>query len=105
MLTAHCIEGGKFKSCVLHFEHHRGRNREEDIGREFSQIFEDYGFDLSYFFSVNTDTTGNINNFGCYIQSKVVVHIYCVDRNTHLCAKLAYKNENIPDSDNIMKSE
>ena len=50
VLTAHCIEGGKFKSCVLHFEHHRGRNREEDIGREFSQIFDNYGFDLSYIF-------------------------------------------------------
>ena len=27
MLTAHCIEGGKFKSCLFHFEHHRGRTR------------------------------------------------------------------------------
>ena len=33
VLTAHYIEGGKFKSCVLHFEHHRGRTRGEDIGR------------------------------------------------------------------------
>ena len=33
VLTAHYIEGGKLKSCVLHFEHHRGRTRGEDIGR------------------------------------------------------------------------
>ena len=27
VLTAKCIEGGKFKSCLFHFEHHRGRTR------------------------------------------------------------------------------
>ena len=105
MLTAHWIEGGKLKGFVLHFERNRGRTRGEDIGREFSQIFDDYGSDLSYIFSVTTYTTGNMNTFGCYLQSKVVIHIYCVDHNIHLCAKLAYKYENIPDSESIMNSE
>ena len=45
-----------------------------------------------------------MNTFGCYLQSKSVIHLYCVDHNIHLCAKLAYKDENIPDSENIMKS-
>ena len=27
VLKAHWIEGGKIKSCVLHFENHRGRTR------------------------------------------------------------------------------
>ena len=101
--TSHWIEGGKFKSCVLRFEHHRVRTRGKDIGREFSQIFDNYGFDLSYIVSVNTDTTGNINTFCCYLQTKGVIHIYCVDHNIHICAKLEYKYENIPDSENYMK--
>ena len=33
VLTSHWLEGGKFKSYVLNFEHCRGRNRGEDIGR------------------------------------------------------------------------
>ena len=105
VLTANWIEGGKFKSCVLHFEHHSGRTRVEDIGREFSQIFNNYGFRLSYIVSVTTYTTGNMNNFGCYLQIKCVIHIYCVDHNIHLCSKLAYTDENIPYLENIMKSE
>ena len=104
MLTAHWIEGGELKSCVLHFEHHRGRTRGEYIGREFSQIFDDYGFYFSYIVSVTTYTTCNMNNFGCYLQSKGVIYLYCVDQNIHLCAKLAYKDKNIPDLENIMKS-
>ena len=67
VLTAHWIEGGKFKSCVLYFEHHRGRTIGEDTKREFSQVFEDYSFDLSYIVSVTTYITGNINTFGCYL--------------------------------------
>ena len=98
MLTAHWVEGGKFKSCVLNFEHHRGRKIGEDIGREFSQIFDDYGFDLSYIVSVTTDTTGNTNAFYCYLQIKIAIHVYFVYLNIHICAKLAYKYENIPDS-------
>ena len=31
VLTAHWIGGGKFKSFVLRFEHHRGKTRGEDI--------------------------------------------------------------------------
>ena len=104
VLTAHWVEGRKFKSCMLHFEHHSGRTRVEDIGREFSQIFEDYGFDLSYIVSDTTDTTGNMNKFGCYLQIKGVIYIYCADHNIHICAKLAYKEENILDLENIMKS-
>ena len=83
---------------MLHFEHHRGRIRGEDIGIEFSQIFDDYGFDLSYIVFFTTDTTGNMNTFGFYLQSKGVIHLYFVDHNIHICAKLAYKDENIPDS-------
>ena len=45
-----------------------------------------------------------MNTFGCYLQIKGVIHLYCVDQNIHLCAKLAYKDENIPDSENIIKS-
>ena len=78
---------------MLHFEHHRGITRGEDIGREFSQIFDDYGLDLSYIVSVTTDTTGNMNTFGCYLQSKGAIQLYSVDHNIHLCAKLAYKDE------------
>ena len=104
VLTSHCIEGRKFRSCMLHFEHHRGRTRGEDIGREFSQIFDDSGFDLSYIVSVTTYTTVNMNTFCCYIQIKGVIHIFCVDHNIHLCTKLAFKDENISDSENIMKS-
>ena len=83
---------------MLHFEHHRGRTRGEDIGRELSQIFDDYGFDLSYIVSVTTDTTGKMNAFGRDLKSKGVIHIYCVDHNVNICSKLAYKEENIPDS-------
>ena len=104
MLTAHWIEGGKFKSSVLHFEHHRGRIKGTYLGREFSKIFDDYGFDLSYIVAVVTDTTGNMNTLGCYLQSKGVIHLYCVDHNIHICAKLAYQYKNIPDSENVMKS-
>ena len=46
-----------------------------------------------------------MNNFGCYPQSKFIIHLYCVDHNIHLCAKLGYRDENIPYSENIMKSE
>ena len=104
MLKSHWIEGGKFKRCVLHFDHHKGRTRRENIGGEFIQIFDDSGFYFSYIVSVTTDTTGNMNNFGCCLQSKGVIHIYCVDHNIRLCAKLAYKDENIQYSENIMKS-
>ena len=90
MLIDHIIEGGKLKSCVLHFKHHKGRSRGDDVGRDFSQIFDNYGFDLSYIVFITTDTTGNMNNFGCCLQSKVVIHIYCVDHNIRLRAKLAY---------------
>ena len=45
-----------------------------------------------------------MNTFGCYLQIKGVIHLYCADHKMHLCAKLAYKYENIPDSENIMKS-
>ena len=83
---------------MLRFDHHRGRTRGEDIVREFSQIFDNYGFNVSYIVSITTDTTGNMNNFGCYLQIKGVIYLYCVDQNIHLCAKLAYKEENIPDS-------
>ena len=104
VLTAHWIEGGNFKNSVLHFEHHRGRTKGTDLGREFSKIFDDYGFDLSYIVAVVTDTTGNMNTFGCYLQSKGVIHLYCVDHNIRLCAKLAYQDKNIPHSENVMKS-
>ena len=33
-----------------------------------------------------------------------VIHLYCVDNNIHLCDKLAYKDENIPYLESIMKS-
>ena len=90
---------------MLHFEHHGKRNRGEGIGREFSQIFDDYGFDLSYIVSVTTDNTGNMNIFGCYLQSKGVIYLYFIDYNIHIWYKLGYKDENIPDWENIMKSE
>ena len=89
---------------MLYFEHHRGRTKGTDLGREFSKIFDDYGFDLSYIVAVVTDTTGTMNTFGCYLQSKGVIHLYCVDHNLHLCAKLAYQDKNIPHSENVMKS-
>ena len=104
VLIDHWIEGGKLKSWVLHFEHHRGRTRGDYVGREFSQIIDDCGFDLIYIVSVTTDTTCNMNHFGCCLQSKGVIHLYYADHNIRLCAKLAYKDENIQYSENIMKS-
>ena len=90
---------------MLHFEHHRGRTRGEDIGREFGQIFDNCGFYLIYIVSITTETIGNMNTLGCYLKIKGVIHLYFVYQNIHLCAKLAYKDENIPDWENIMKSE
>ena len=72
---------------MLHFEHHMGRTKGTDLGRASSKIFDDYDFDLSYIVAVVTDTTGNMNTFGCYLQSKGVIHLYCVDHNLHLCAE------------------
>ena len=46
----------------------------------------------------------NMNTFGCYLQSKGVIYLNCVDHNIHLCAKLAYQDKNIPHSENVMKS-
>ena len=89
---------------MLYFEHHSGRTKETDLGREFSKIFDDYGFDLSYIVAVVIDTTGNMNTFGCYLQSKGIIYLYCIDHNLHLCAKLVYQSTNIPHSKNVMKS-
>lgn len=102
-LTAHWIDDGKCKWCVLHFETHKGSSWGVDLGIEFVEVFKKYGFDLSYVVAITTDTRGNMNTFGSYLQMKGVIHLYCIAHNLHLTGKLAFLDSNLPDSGNAMK--
>jgi hypothetical protein len=104
-LTAHWIgEEYVMRHAVLGFYLHEGRTRGEDIANLFVQDFERYNFDLSYVVAIVTDTTGNMNTFGQHLRSLGVIHLYCVDHNLHLCAKLAFDDNNIPGSAQVMKT-
>jgi hypothetical protein len=101
-LTAHYIENGEMKRCVLAFDVFHGTTVGERLGEDFIEKFESFGFDLKYVIAVVMDTTGNMNTFGEHLARKGVVHLYCVDHNLQRTALLAYKDENLPNSQNAM---
>lgn len=103
-LTAHWIQDGLMKQCVLAFEVFHGTTAGSELGKDFVTKFEEYGFELSFVIAVVTDTTGNMNTFGEYLRQKNVTHLYCVDHNLHLTAKLAFDDRNLPDSESAMKA-
>ena len=103
-LTAHYIEDSQLKRCVLHFEVHHGTTTGDALFANLQHIFESYQFDLSFVTAVTTDTTGNMNTFGRRLAEHGVIHLYCVDHNLHLNAKIAFEGSNLPDSGNAMKA-
>jgi len=103
-LTAHYVDDFRMKRCVLHFEVHHGTTTGDALFENLENFFESYQFDLTLVVSVTTDTTGNMNTFGRRLAERGVVHLYCVDHNLHLNAKLAFDGTNLPDSDDAMKA-
>jgi hypothetical protein len=105
-LTAHWVDNdnGNLKCAVLHFEVHEGTTAGDRIGEQFIEMFNSYELDLKFITAVVTDTTGNMNTFGQYLHARGVIHLYCVDHNLHLCAKMAFNDANLPDSSNVMKT-
>jgi zinc finger BED domain-containing protein 1 (E3 SUMO-protein ligase ZBED1) len=103
-LTAHYIHDYTLKRCVLHFEVHHGTTSGEALFTNLLQVFHSYNFDLSFVLSVTTDTTGNMNTFGRKLAEHGVIHLYCVDHNLHLNAKIAFDDLNLPESENAMKA-
>jgi hypothetical protein len=103
-LTAHYISNYELKRCVLHFEIHHGTTSGESLFSNLMQVFESYNFDLSYVLSVTTDTTGNMNTFGRRLAEHGITHLYCIDHNLHLNAKIAFDDTNLPGSENAMKA-
>ena len=102
-LTAHWIENGMMHRAVLTFEVFSGTTTGHALGEDFVRVFNLYEFDLKYVIAVVTDTTGNMNTFGQYLQQRGVKHLYCVNHVLHLNAKLAYVDSNLPGSGNAIK--
>jgi hypothetical protein len=102
-LTAHYIDNYQLKRCVLHFEVHHGTTSGQSLFSSLLQVFESYNFDCSYILAVTTDTTGNMNTFGRKLAELGVIHLYCIDHNLHLNAKMAFDDANLPESGNAMK--
>jgi hypothetical protein len=92
-LTAHWIEQGKLERSVLAFEVFHGSTRGVDLGKSFQQQFLEMDIDLKSIITVVTDTTGNMNTFGRYLQTINVHHLYCFDHNVQLTAKHAYNGQ------------
>ena len=103
-LTAHYIDNSQLKRCVLHFEIHHGTTTGDALFANLEGVFESYQFDLSFVTAVTTDTTGNMNTFGRRLAEHGVTHLYCIDHNLHLNAKLAFDGSNLPGSGNAMKA-
>ena len=103
-LTAHYIIDQDLKRCVLHFEVHHGTTKGDALFENLLNVFQSYEFDVSFITSVTTDTTGNMNTFGRRLEEKGVIHLYCIDHNLHLNAKIAFDDSNLPDSGNAMKA-
>ena len=103
-LTAHYIKDGKMLRCALEFEVFHGSTKGELLGKDFINKFDLYEFDLKYVVAVVTDTTGNMNTFGKYLNDKGVVHLYCVNHNLHRTALLAFDDKNLPGSEQAMKA-
>jgi hypothetical protein len=103
-LTAHWIEGGKMKRCAFTFEVFHGTAAGMELGKDSVKHFDACGFDLSFVIAVATDTTGNVNTFGECMRGKRVVHLCCVDHNLHQCALLAFKDDNLPNSENATEA-
>jgi hypothetical protein len=103
-LTAHWIEGGEMKRCALTFEVFHGTAAGVELGKDFIKNFDACGFDLSFVIAVVTDTAGNVNTFGECLRGKGAVHLCCVDHNLHRCALLAFKDDNLPNSENAMEA-
>jgi hypothetical protein len=61
------IVDGNLLRYVIHFEVHRGTTAGKELGKELINIFESYGFDTKFIVAVVTDTTGNMNTFGCHL--------------------------------------
>uniref|UniRef100_A0A7S1VWA5 BED-type domain-containing protein n=1 Tax=Grammatophora oceanica TaxID=210454 RepID=A0A7S1VWA5_9STRA len=93
-LTAHYIEDGVMKHAVLTFEVFKASATRERLGKDFCNKFDEYGFDLNYVVAVTTDAvTGNVNDFGRYLNDKGVIHLYCVDQNLQLTVNLAFEQK------------
>lgn len=97
-LTAHYIEGGESKRCILHFEVHHGTTTGLALFEELQTIFESYNIDKKFIVAVATDTTGNMNTFGANLTRHRVIHLCCVGHNLHLNAKIAFDGKNLPNS-------
>ena len=93
-LTAHWIDKDwTMERCVLAFEVFHGSTSGELLGKDFKAKFDEYKFEPWQCLACVTDTTGNMNTFGVELRLIGVDHIYCVDHNLHLNAKLAFDGE------------
>ena len=66
---------------------HEGGTNNSDVYRQFyDDVSRKLADESIQVFGVTTDTTGNMNKFGKFLEENLVYHIYCSDHLLHLTA-------------------
>ena len=104
-MTAHWSDKNyKMHSVVLGCFLHEGESSAEGLVDDFAiKIFKDCGFSTLNISAVVTDTTGNMNKFGLFLEDLEIPHIYCTDHVLQLSAKIAYYDKDMKQEFETMK--